>query len=368
MSVRISFTQALRGLRLQKTLRTSGSSVSYNRPASQPWLASSACYYHVTSRFASTAIGKNANKHKQSGANDDRDPVELFNTHLQDGTLTKPMAQSYLKTVTRQERYDGGLGEATIKWMWNEHDSYEFPRDTSLLDHMVRHLVREGKEELVWKWIEQKSRKSGNLGPTERFVWRADTVKALIGAKAFASDRDSLDGALETFFRAKSSTYSIPLSPARMNCATLLMMPAEKAGMSTNSDAKIETPRWPNTSVKLWEDFLENVDARQDISEPFQVQLPLYHPEGPNPVPYLKHCRKLAKDTILVQRLAKRSSVTPWIGRGKHAEAVLRQQGHDEDANWLKDFLQNLHTRSEPIRKKEDQKREKKRGRNGPKK
>lgn len=352
MSIRIGFKQALRVARLQKTLRSAGSSALYERQTSQSWLPSS--YNHITSRLASTASATTVTKHKEAQVHDDQDPVQSFNTHLELGTLTKTRARSFLKELTRQNRYDSGLGEATIKWMWNEHDRYEFPGDKDLLEQMVRHIVREGKEELVWSWIEQKSRKTSSLGPNARFVWRADAVRALISAKAFVSDHDSLDGALETFFRASNSSYSIPLSPARMNCAQLLMMPKSKTGVdSTDSTAQLETPRWPNTSTELWERFAKNVDPKRDVSEPFSVQLPLYHPREPNAFPFIKHCRFLAKNPGSVQSMAKRPSISPWIGRGRHAEALLRQQGHEKDADWLGEFIRELHAKSAPIRKKE---------------
>ncbi|KAI4741161.1 hypothetical protein E4T50_08381 [Aureobasidium sp. EXF-12298] len=263
------------------------------------------------------------------------------------------MAHSCLKTAARRELYDKGLGEATINWMWKDHDSYQFPRDTSLLEHMVKHLVREGKEELLWKWIEQKSRKTASLGPNDRFVWRADALRALVSAQAFASDRDSLDGAVESFLRAKSSNYSIPLAPARMECAKLLMLPVEKATLSWDVESKIENPRWPNTSTKLWQDFLESVETVRDVSEPLKAQLPLYHPEKPDPMPYLKHSQHLAKNPKNVERMVKKPSITPWIARGRHAEALLRLQGHEKDANWLKEFLQELTDQNKGSRQKD---------------
>jgi hypothetical protein len=352
MSIRVSFKQALRVVRLQRTLRSAGSGALYETQASRSWLPSSYC--HSNSRLASTTSSTPYAREKKARVSNDQDPVAQFNTHLENGTLTKLLAHSYLKELSRQDRYDAGLGEATIKWMWNEHDRYEFPRDAALLEQMVRHLVKEGKEELAWNWVEQKSRKTAASGPNARFVWRTDTVRAIVSAKAFASDHDSLDGALEAFFRASSSSYSIPLSPARMTIAQLLMMPKGKTGVdSADSKSEIETPRWPNTNPELWEKFLKSIDPKKDVSEPFSVQLPLYHPIRPNAMPFLKHCRFLAKNPGSVTSMTKKPSISPWIGRGRHAEAVLRHQGHEKDANWLGDFIRELHTKSAPIRKKE---------------
>ncbi|KAH0288089.1 hypothetical protein M436DRAFT_46933 [Aureobasidium namibiae CBS 147.97] len=352
MSLQIGFKQVLRISPLQKTFRSAGSIAIYERQASQLWSPSS--YNHVTSRLASTKSYTPKTENKKSKVSDDQDAVQLFYTHRETGTLTKPLATSCLRDLDRRNRHDTGLGEATIKWMWNEHDRYEFPRDKDLLDQMVKHLVKEGKEDMLWNWIEQKSRKTDSLGPKDRFVWRSDAVKSLVRAKAFASDADNLDGALESFERARRSTYSIPLAPARMTMAQLLMMPKDKTGIdSVDSKAEMETPKWPNTSIELWEDFFKGTDRHQDVSEPLSVQLPLYHPGGPNAMPFLKHCRYLATKEDLVRNMAKRPSVTPWIARGRHAEAVLRQQGHEKDADWLGEFIRDLHTKAEPLRRKE---------------
>jgi len=351
MSLRIGFKQVLRVFRLQETLRSAGSIAVHETQASQSWSPFS--HNHINSRHASTRSDTSKIENKKSKVSGDEDVVQLFNAHRENGTLTKPLALTYLKDLDRKNCHDTGLGEATIKWMWNEHDRYEFPRDKDLLDQMIRHLVKEGKEDMLWNWIEQKSRKTDSLGPKDRFVWRSDAVKSLVRAKAFASDADNLDGALESFERARRSTYSIPLAPARMTMAQLLMMPKDKTGIdSVDNKAEMETPKWPQTSIELWEDFFKGTDRHQDVSEPLSVQLPLYHPGGPNAMPFLKHCRYLATKENLVKNMVNRPSVTPWIARGRHAEAVLRQQGHEKDADWLGEFIRDLHIKAEPLRRK----------------
>ena len=294
-------------------------------------------------------------RHELSPGRDDSDPVRLFNTHLEGGTLTKELALSHLKALTKTTRYDTGLGEATLKWMWNKHDKYDDSKeDRDLLKQTIRHLVREGKEELAWNWIEQDSRTSDDsLDPKALYIWRSATVSALVSAKAFSADYDSLDGALETFFRAKSSSYSIPLAPVRSTVATLLMMPREKMVMDS-ADVDIEVPRWPNTSTELWENFFKSIDGRLYNLQPLSVQLPLYHPQVPNALPFLEHCRYLAEKKTYMRKMVKEPSVIPWTRRGLHAEAVLRRQGHDQHADWLRDFIRVLHKKSKPIRDKEE--------------
>ena len=302
-SLRISFMQALRASCPQTALRSAGLYVS---PAHKRH------FDHVTRRLTSTTSESADIRREQSPEYDDSDPVRLFNIHLEDGTLTKELALSHLKALTKTTRYDTGLGEATLKWMWNEYDKYDDSKvDRDLLEQTIRHLVREGKEELAWRWIEQESQKTDDsLSPWVQFIWRAATASALVPTKAFSAEHNSLDGALETFFRAKSSSYSIPLARARTTLTTLLMIPREKMVLDS-SDVDIEVPRWHNTSTELWEDFFKSIDGESYNDEPLSVQLPLYHPRVPNAFPYLEHCRYLAANKALVKEMVKRPSVIP---------------------------------------------------------
>lgn len=342
-SLRIHFMQAVRVAR----------PALYRRQASASWLLSSC--NHTTRRPSSSTTTDSADvRREQSPQHDDPDSVQLFNIHLEAGTLTQELALSYLKALTEKTRYDTGLGEATLKWMWDQHDNYDDSKeDRDLLEQTIRHLVREGKEELAWNWIEQESQKNDDsLDPKARYRWRLATVRALVSAKAFSADYNSLDGALETFFRAQSSSCFIPCAPARSTLAALLMMPREK--MVVNSaHVKIEVPRWPNTSTECWQIFFESIDGERNNDQPLSVQLPLYHPRVPNAFPYLEHCRYLAENKAFVKSMVKEPSIIPWTRRGLHAAAVLRRQGHEQHADWLKSFIGELYKKSKPIRIKE---------------
>lgn len=351
-SLRINFMQALRVAR----------PALFGRRASASWLLSS--YNHINRRLASTESDSADIRREQSPEHDDLDPVRLFHTHLEGGTLTPELALSHLKALTRTTRFDTGLGEATLKWMWTGYERYNNSREEiDLLEQTIRHLVREGKEEMAWSWIEQDSRIFGDSSdPEARYIWRSATLSALISTKAFSADHDSLDGALETFFRADSSSYYIPLRPAKTTLATLLMMPREKMVIDS-TEVDIEVPRWPNTSTELWETFFKSIDRELYNSQPLSTQLPLYHPRTPDAFPFLEHCRYLAGKKGFVRKMVKEPSVIPWTRRGLHAEAVLRRQGHEQDADWLRDFIRGLYKKSEPIRNKEERRRKAKMGR-----
>jgi len=337
--------QALRGTSPQTALRSAGLYVS---------LAHKRHFDHITRRLESTTSDLADIRRERGPEYDDSDPVRLFKIHLEGGTLTKESALSHLKALTQTTRYDTGLGEATIDWMWNEYDKYDDSKvDRDLLEHTIRHLVSEGKEELAWNWIEQGSREPYFVYPENRFIWRSAAVRALVSTKAFSADYDSLDGALETYFRAESSSYSIPLAPARTTLATLLMMPREKMVMDS-TDVDIEVLRWPNTSTELWETFLESTNDQLHSDEPLYTQLPLYHPQVPDAFPFLEHCQLVAGLKSYVRSMVKWPSVIPWIRRGLHAEAVLRRQGHEQHADWLKQFIRELHKKPRPISKKEE--------------
>ena len=186
MNTRISFMQGLRVARPQTAPQSAGLYVS---------LAYRQRFDHITCRLASTTDDSADIRHEQSPENDKKDPVRLFNKHLERGTLTRDRALSHLKALTKMTRYDTGLGEATLKWMWDEHDNYDDSEHGDLLEQTIRHLVREGKEELAWSWIEQESRKPENyFPPSSRFIWRSATASALVSARAFSVDHQYAHG------------------------------------------------------------------------------------------------------------------------------------------------------------------------------
>lgn len=87
------------------------------------------------------------------------DPLGRFRKHFTKGTLTRPLVISCLDDAVRLNEPGSRMGEAAIMWIWNSYDSIEYPLDTDLINSIAILLVREGKEELLWDWMDQESQK-----------------------------------------------------------------------------------------------------------------------------------------------------------------------------------------------------------------
>ncbi|KAG9949603.1 hypothetical protein KCU85_g4275, partial [Aureobasidium melanogenum] len=146
-----------------------------------------------------------------------KDPADIFRTHLADGSLTRPLAFSCLQDIIRS-RSGSGIGEAAIKWLWEEYDSIESSNDTPLVDAIALLLVRDGKEELMWEWMNQEPQKPATLSDRDRHVWRISAFHGLVEAKARLATDGSLDAALETYFRGTNVPYFLYTTSAANFC------------------------------------------------------------------------------------------------------------------------------------------------------
>lgn len=87
------------------------------------------------------------------------DPLERFRHHFTKGTLTRPLVISCLDDAVSLNKPGSRMGEAAIMWIWRSYDSIEYPLDADLVSPIALLLVREGKEDLMWDWMNQESQK-----------------------------------------------------------------------------------------------------------------------------------------------------------------------------------------------------------------
>ena len=85
------------------------------------------------------------------------DPLERFREHFTKGTLTRPLVISCLEDAVSLNQPGSRMGEAAIMWIWKSYASIEYPGDADLLNLIALLLVREGKEELLWDWMNQET-------------------------------------------------------------------------------------------------------------------------------------------------------------------------------------------------------------------
>jgi len=128
------------------------------------------------------------------------DPVGIFHAHLRCGTLNRYIATACLEAADLTNRADGHLGAATINWLWDDHEHIHWSKYCRLLPHMTSLLVREGREELLWDWMEQQPvRRPKSSKSVYSLGWRAYVLELLVLIKASqAAIHRSLDAPLCT--------------------------------------------------------------------------------------------------------------------------------------------------------------------------
>jgi hypothetical protein len=154
---------------------------------------------------------------------DIKDPLERFREHFTKGTLTRPLVVSCLEDAVRLDQPGSRMGEAAIMWIWSSYDSIEYPLDTDLVNSIALLLVREGKEELLWDWMAQETQKPASEGSKygyldKRYEWRIAAFRGLVEAKTHLATDQSLDAALESFFRGTKVSYYLSTQAAANFC------------------------------------------------------------------------------------------------------------------------------------------------------
>jgi hypothetical protein len=161
---------------------------------------------------------------------DIKDPLERFRKHLTKGTLTRPLVVSCLEEAVRLDQPGSRMGETAIMWLWRSYDSIEYSLDTDLINSIAILLVREGKEELIWDWMDQETQKSASEAEESalydhRYMWRTVALRGLVEAKAYLATDNSLDAALETLIRGTKVPYYLDVAAVINFCHRMLCMP-----------------------------------------------------------------------------------------------------------------------------------------------
>ncbi|KAH0237664.1 hypothetical protein KCV03_g207, partial [Aureobasidium melanogenum] len=220
----------------------------------------------------------------------DKDPSERFRTHLAEGTLTRPLAVSCLQDAVLLNQPHSQLGKAAMMWLWNQYDTIRYPDDVDLTDSLAILLVREGKEEMMWEWIAQESQ-SHNI-PTKngrilkkRCDWCNAAFRGLVEAKAHLATDNSLDAALETFFRGTRVPYLLPMQSAANFCHKMLCRPTHEDPKRTYEEMR-SSLRFPNTDLTLWNAFyVWSAHSPKYFAALYQARLKLFHPQQQDPWP-----------------------------------------------------------------------------------
>ncbi|KAG9528976.1 hypothetical protein KCU93_g3756, partial [Aureobasidium melanogenum] len=300
-------------------------------------------FWSIANRTSSTTPARKLDLADLTVRSEVKDPSEIFRTHLAEGTLTRPLAVSCLQDIIRSSS-GSGIGEAAIKWLWDEHDSIEFPNDTPLVDAIALLLVRDGKEKLMWDWMNQKSRRPATLSNRDRHVWRVSAFRGLVEAKARLATDGSLDAALETYFRGTNVPYFLYTTSAANFCHAQLVRLTKLGYMPSHAkhvhkDVR-NRPLFPNTDLKLWDAFYEETGKRPEIyREKYQAEMQLHHPRHPDPMPLFNWWYKV-QDTPNdpLHHVKSKAAMISLVKSSKILQISLHQSGQQMEAEWLKKF------------------------------
>lgn len=345
MVTRSSVTRGLRLATLQGRIAANGV---------QPWIN----HY----RLAAAATGfPSINRKKSTGAKqldmanlmvpEIQDPLERFRYHFTKGTLTRPLVISCLEDAVSLNKPGSRMGEAAIMWIWRSYDSIEYPGDADLLNLIALLLVREAKEELMWDWMDQESQKlhvrvkSTNDSVDLRHGWRTAAFRGLVEAKAHLATDHSLDAALEAFLRGTKVPFCLSTRPSANFCHRMLVGTTKRLDPRRSYEDMRNGLLFTNTSPRLWDAFYAEIDKRQGRSnEADQATMRLFHPQRPDPWPYLKFLRRVEKDQNHPLRHIKvRSGAIALIEIARDLRLVLKHQGHYKEAAWVRKFALELY-------------------------
>lgn len=280
-----------------------------------------------------------------------KSPAEIFHTHLVAETLTRDLAVSCLQDAFHWNQADSQIGESAIKWLWDRYDSIGYPDDVDLINPIAVLLVREGKEELLWNWISQESRKpagtSKHFAFDRRYDWRTAAFRGLVEAKTHLATDKSLDAALEILFRGTRVPYYLSVQSASNFCQRMLCTP-ELQGPGRSYEQMRSSLRFSNTSMTLWNVFYDWMGQRPKyFAAQHQGIMMLHHPQRPNPWPYCKWWRAASQDQKHpLHHIKSLKSMVSFVEQSRELRIVLKHFGHHEEADWPKAFTLEVFPRN----------------------
>lgn len=286
-------------------------------------------------------------------------PAQIFRTHLAEGTLTKHLAVSCLQDAVCLNEPHSRAGEAAIKWLWDKHDSIKYPDDVDLINPTAILLVKEGKEGLLWDWMNQESqrpapdithpndRKEKRRLLGSRYAWREAAFRGLVEAKAHLATDNSLDAALEAFFRGLQVPYYLLLNAAGNFCHRMLCT-AEGHGLRRSYEDLRSGLLFANTRLKMWDAFYLYIGKRPKYyAAQHQATMKLYHPQQPDPWPLYRWWRDAKHDSNHpLHSVRARSSMLAAVETPRDLRITLKHFGHHKEAVWLEAFTLELFPRN----------------------
>ncbi|KAK4901097.1 hypothetical protein LTR27_001653 [Elasticomyces elasticus] len=272
---------------------------------------------------------------QQNLARGQADPVITLKAQIQAGSANLETAKLCLdacfeqlrklpRRQRRQQMRNTLLGTLTLQWLWSSDDLWAsaVTYDPNFKDKLCLFATANDQDDFLNHW-------------------RGSLLRGLVSAHLTHDTKGSADDALQLFFRVLKSVQKARRENQKLPLASCLSSPAE-----VELSRMLPTGWFPNTSPKLFDDFLVQA-ARSRAREPFRMaKLQMSHPTRSDPMPMLSYLREnlgpmtpSSFATDFPNATNHRETIYFFMYR---TEALLRSRGEARDADYINDLMHSL--------------------------
>jgi hypothetical protein len=291
-----------------------------------------------------------------------QDPASLLEDYHENGVATIPIAALCLEKFSeRLARLDDAArakvvsetraGSRTLYWLWNSklHDTDGFVDDRRLMVAMVRLIIEEGYEDLLWDWLKldvklgSQDKKYPNEMKQAVYAcrWKSRVLGEIVGSKLTTDRRRSADDALDVVFKARKINRSLPLGT---------WIPFAPSVLAIQKAFQRRGAPFERTDVAKFERFVEVavscVGLKVALQRHTKAVLTMYHPQSPSAWPYLELFRMLfapGADSDEGARVLLRYINKPidlktrvyWFRSMVDVAAMLEVDGNMKERDWM---------------------------------
>ncbi|KAK5738692.1 hypothetical protein LTR17_005824 [Elasticomyces elasticus] len=276
-----------------------------------------------------------------------RERIRLGTTDIQTARVCLEVYFTRLKRLRRKDRPEqvkrDSIGRLTLEWLWSEDRRWvgAVLKDTDICEKLVYFVVAEGLQDVLLRWIEHPLPPVESLTERVPHAWRGQILRQMIWAHLVLELEGRADVAITVFF----DTYRRVKAERRRDHGSALssmsLWPAEVEIAKT-----LLSGYYPNTDVKLYEQFMSHYAAQPGTTPCSIAQLALHHPQKPDPSQAFA-CIKERLGELTVMEYQK--LFPPQISAGKsmyfvarRVEDLLREQGKVKEAEQIETLLQRL--------------------------
>ena len=238
----------------------------------------------------------------KSLARHDRDPLAVFEASTRRGAATAATAAACLEAYSRAldplskddacaKSYEDLPGKSVLHWRWQStrQHAQDFMNKFQLNYLLTYFLLREGDEELIWRWIEadcSSTFDNPDLGPIWR-KWRSFLIRELVTVKFDLASGGPADEAVQCL---------LDFAALKRRSRNLAVRRASFHGPMTTVSQRLSTKRYPGTNPQLCSELLRLLHRYRDAFFAGHIaRLHLFHPTEPNAQPTLRLLRAFAE-------------------------------------------------------------------------